>query len=115
VEQAERRIKIDPRDGAFWMKLALYRVKSGAGGDAPQLMAKADALGASDVQSQFTKAQVLELLGQRAAAMALLERCLGRGLSEIEIRLIPDLKRLREDPAYTAAVKRAAAKRPDAK
>jgi serine/threonine protein kinase/tetratricopeptide (TPR) repeat protein len=109
--ETELRLKTDPTEGAYWMKLALYRLKSGNRKDALRLSARAESLGAKDLQSQFTKAQVLEILGDRKSALRIIEACFARGLTEIEVRLIPDLSHLREDPAYLAAVKRAARER----
>jgi tetratricopeptide (TPR) repeat protein len=110
AEEAERHLRTDPGDGAYWMKLALYRLLAGVPGDALSLVSKAEVLGGRDVPSQFTKAQVLEGLGRRNAALSVVEACMGRGLSDVEVSLIPNLRGLRSDRRYVAALGRATRK-----
>jgi tetratricopeptide (TPR) repeat protein/tRNA A-37 threonylcarbamoyl transferase component Bud32 len=97
---AENHLRTDPTDGAFWMQLALYQVKSGSPQEALSLMKKAETLGASDMDSQLTKARVMELLGRRDDALAILKTCFLRGATDFQVASAPDLRSLQRDPRY---------------
>jgi eukaryotic-like serine/threonine-protein kinase len=89
-----------PKGGYAWMTLAFYHAKIGAVADAQQDLRTAEAEGASDVESQFMKAQALVLLGKKDEALKLILGCLDKGLSPIEVDLALDLKEMREDARY---------------
>ncbi len=87
-------------DGPAWMRLALYRLKSGEPVDASSLIQKSESLGAGDLDSQLYKVRILELLGKREEALGALGECLRKGSTRYEVEAIPDLQSLRKDPRY---------------
>lgn len=82
------------------MLLALYKVKSGSPQDAAQLVARAESLGAVEMDSQIYKGRILELLGKREEALNTLAACFRRGASDVQVAAFPDLQSLRKDPRY---------------
>jgi len=96
----ENRLRTDSSDGASWMQLALYQVKSGRPQDALSLIKKAETLGAGDIDSQLAKARVLELLGRRDDALAVLKTCFLKGATDFQVSSAPDLRSLQHDPRY---------------
>jgi eukaryotic-like serine/threonine-protein kinase len=100
AKEVERHLQTDATNGPDWMLLALYRVKSGATETAPSLISKAESLGAMDVDSQLSKARILELLGKREEALATLAACFRKGASTLQIEPVPDLQSLRTDFRY---------------
>ena len=100
AKEAERHIEMDPTDGPGWMLLALYKVKSGDPPEAPSLIAKAELLGASDIDSQLYKVRILEVIGRRGEALSTLEACFQKGATDLQIACFPDLQSLRKDPGY---------------
>lgn len=100
AKEAESHLLTDPADAQTWMLLALYKVKSGSAEDAPLLIARAELLGARDIDSQVYKARILELLGKREQALSTLAICFGRGATDLQVVEFPDLQALRRDPRY---------------
>ena len=100
AQEAERHLQTDGADGPAWMRLALYRIKTGNSREADALVKKAASLGANDVDSQICKARILELLGRRDQALATLSACFQRGVTTFDIALLPDLEFLRGDVRY---------------
>ena len=100
AKEAERHLLTNASDGADWMLLALYRVKSGSPQDAPSLIAKAESLGAYDMDSQLYKARILDLLGKREEALTTVAACFRRGATDVQLASFPDLQSLRKDPRY---------------
>jgi tetratricopeptide (TPR) repeat protein len=98
------RLKANPSSGADWTTLAFYDAKIGNRDAAEEDLRQAELHGASDVESQFTKAQALALLGKKDEAVQLVVECLNRGLTPVEINLALDLKDVRLDPRYKQAV-----------
>ena len=96
----ENHLRTDSSDGASWMQLALYQVKSGRPQEALSLIKKAETFGASDMDSQLTKARVLELLGHRDDALAILKTCFLNGATDFQVSSAPDLRSLQRDPRY---------------
>lgn len=96
-------LKANPSSGADWMTLAFYHAKLGDAIDAWNDLKNADSRGATDVESQFTKAQALALLGKKEEALQLILTCLDKGLNPVEIDLALDLKDVRLDPRYKIA------------
>jgi hypothetical protein len=91
------------------MQLALDRIKAGQPGTAPELIARAEALHADDMDSQLTKVRILELLGRREEALSTIKRCLDRGPTLFQIQSMPDLEKLRASSAYKTMEASAAA------
>jgi len=100
AKEAESHLQTDATDGQTWMRLALYRVKSGNPDDALAFVRKAESLGASDMDSQLYKARILELLGKRDEALATLANCFTKGATGLQIAEFPDMQALRKDPRY---------------
>ncbi|MGO9261514.1 MAG: protein kinase domain-containing protein [Bryobacteraceae bacterium] len=94
------RLKTNPKRGFAWMTLAFYDAKLGRHEQAEADLKTAEEHGATDVESQFTKAQALALLGRKEEALRLVLSCIDQGLSVVEVQLALDLKDLREDPRY---------------
>jgi tetratricopeptide (TPR) repeat protein len=93
----------NPRRGYAWMTLAFYQAKLGRRAEAENAMKEAELSGASDVQSQFKKAQILALLGKKEEALRLVLECIDRGLSRVEVELALDLSNVRADPRFRTA------------
>jgi tetratricopeptide (TPR) repeat protein len=106
-QEAQKHLRTDATDGPSWMLLALYQVKSGSPQNALALIKKADSLGASDMDSQLFKARILELLGNRDAALATLSICFHKGATSLQFAPFPDMDSLRRDPRYLAMVRSA--------
>lgn len=99
LKAAEDKLK-SSSDGSTLMLLALYRLKAGVAGSPGESMAKAESMGATDPDSRLCKLRILELTGQRAAALDILTACLRAGVTVFQVDFIPDLKSLRGDPRY---------------
>jgi tetratricopeptide (TPR) repeat protein len=104
AQETDRHLGTDATDGPSWMRLALYRVKSGSPQDAPLLMKRAQSLGASDMDSQLYKARILEILGKRDEALATLAICFRKGATSLQFASFPDMESLRKDPRYLAMI-----------
>ena len=104
AQEVQKRLRTDPTDGPSWMLLALYQVKSGTPQNALALIRKAESLGAGDMDSQLFKARILELLGNRDAALATLSICFRKGATSLQFAPFPDMDSLRRDPRYLAMV-----------
>jgi serine/threonine protein kinase/tetratricopeptide (TPR) repeat protein len=100
AKEATQHLITDNTDGAAWMLLALYNVKSGTPQGALLLIERAEAFGAHDMDSQFYKARVLELLGQREQALTTLAACFKKGAGDLQVVPFPDLQSLRKDSRY---------------
>ncbi|MGC1297874.1 MAG: protein kinase [Alloacidobacterium sp.] len=100
AELLSNQLRISPKGGYAWMTLSFYHAKAGAVADAQEDLRNAEAQGASDVESQFMKAQTLMLLGKKDDALAIVIDCLDKGLSPVEVDLALDLKDIRKDPRY---------------
>ena len=98
--EAERQLNVNAADGPRWMLLALYQIKSGHSQSALSLIKKAEEHGADDVDSQLSKARILELLGKRDEALSTLAVCFRRGATALQVAPFPDLQSLRKDPRY---------------
>ena len=99
-EVLSERLQINPKRGFDWMTLAFYEAKLGHRLQAEGDLKTAEGRGATDVESQFTKVQVLAVLGRKEEALDLLLSCMDKGLSIVEVELALDLKELRADPRY---------------
>jgi tetratricopeptide (TPR) repeat protein len=100
AKEAQHHLQTDATDGQTWMRLALYRVKSGNSHDALAFVRKAESLGADDMDSQLYKARIMELLGDRDQALATLANCFSKGATGLQIAQFPDMQALRKDPRY---------------
>jgi tetratricopeptide (TPR) repeat protein len=99
---AEQHLQMDESDGPGWMRLALCQAKTGPPAAALATARKAESLGASELDSQIFKAQILELAAQRGGALAVLADCFRQGATKFQIGSIADLQSLRADSRYLA-------------
>ncbi|MBV9267027.1 MAG: tetratricopeptide repeat protein, partial [Acidobacteriaceae bacterium] len=97
---AERVLRDDSSDANAWIRLALYKAKTGERVAAMELVRKFDQFPGSDVDSKLVKARILELLGRRREALAVVQESLQTGATRFEVESIADLSHLRNDPAY---------------
>lgn len=102
AESEAKVLAVDPSDGPGTMLLALYRVKSGEPDGALGLIRKAESLGAPDVYSQLAKVRILDLLGKREDALAVLAASMRKGATIYQVQATHDLDSLRADPRYSA-------------
>lgn len=93
-------LRTNSNNGPGWMVLAFYEAKLGHRAEAAADIKMAGAIGATDVPSQFTKAQALAVLGRKVEAIDVLVSCVRRGLSPVEVELALDLKEIRSDHRY---------------
>ena len=100
AEVLAERLQTNPKRGSDWMTLAFYEAKLGRREQAEADLETAEARGAGDVESQFTKSQALALLGRKQEALQLVLSCIDKGLSVVEVQLALDLKEVRQDPRY---------------
>jgi serine/threonine protein kinase/Flp pilus assembly protein TadD len=106
VELAQDAVNVNPRDATALSGIALYRAKLGQSNEAQQTIEKALALAPDDETVLFDAAVVYELAGARARALKFLQGAVIGGYSSNEIAAEPELRKLREDPRYQAAVTR---------
>jgi serine/threonine protein kinase/tetratricopeptide (TPR) repeat protein len=110
AELVSQTLAVNAKRGPLWMQLAFYNAKLRRHAEAERALQSAEANGASDLQSQFRKVQVLALLGRRTEAISLLLACLDRGLAPADVELAIDLQDLRADPRYVNRVAQLTAK-----
>ena len=104
VDEGEEHLRTDATNGPAWMLLALYQAKTGGLRRAAESLARADSLFSNDMDSQLYKIRILELLGRRDAALAVLGDSCKRGASALQLIPFPDLTSLRSDPRYQVLV-----------
>jgi serine/threonine protein kinase/tetratricopeptide (TPR) repeat protein len=95
----------NPRSGLRWMTLAFYHAKAGDAAMAAKDMVNAEKYGATDARSKFMRVQALAVLGRKQEALPLLLECIKQGITQSDVDLAIDLRDLRKDPRYLAAVK----------
>ena len=104
AELVTESLRINPSPGSSWMNLAFYQAKLGLVDKSQLSLREAELHGAADMQSQFKKAQVLAVLGNRKEALRQVLECMAKGLSPAEVDLSVDLKEVRGDPGYKSQV-----------
>ncbi|WP_158615302.1 serine/threonine-protein kinase [Acidipila sp. EB88] len=95
----EHQLATNATDGPSWVLLALCRAEAHVM-DAAMALRKAETLPIDDLDSQLARARALQAMGRRQEARAALKRCLQRGATEFQVRLMPDLSVLQADPRY---------------
>jgi serine/threonine-protein kinase len=98
--------KVNPRDALLLGRLANCYAHLGKATEARGLAAAAEATSADDPRVLLLSAQVHELLGNRAEALAKVSAAIGQGLRAEELEATRSLDALRADPGYAALVKR---------
>jgi tetratricopeptide (TPR) repeat protein len=104
AEALGEQLQANPNHGPGWMTMGFYQAKLSRRSEALEALRKAGELKATDVASQFTKAQALALLGEEDEALRLVLACLDQGLSQVEVDLALDLTQVRLDPRYRERV-----------
>ena len=88
------------------MTLAFYQAKLGERSGAEKDIQTAEERGATDLESQFMKAQALAVLGNKEEALKTVLSCLDQGLAPMEVELALDLNAVRADPRYRKRAQR---------
>ena len=110
AEKQENQLQTQHSNGAGWMLLALCRTKMGSLPAGSAALERADALHASDMESQLFKIRTLELLGRRADAIGLIEKCLKRGATTFQMQSLPDLGPVRATPQFRTLIEASTSK-----
>ena len=104
IELAEQQLAINPRNAAVLSSAAVYRTKLGQKERALQDIALARQIAPADKTISFKAVVVLELLGRRTEALAVVGDLLKGGFSLDQIEGEPELKSLRQDTAFIRMV-----------
>jgi tetratricopeptide (TPR) repeat protein len=102
---AENNIKVNPRDAITLATLAGYDADLGKKGAARSLLGQAILLAPNDPDVLGRAGMVYEQLGERKQALKWIQQALKRGYSTTNIDHGPEMKGLREDPAYQKLLK----------
>lgn len=105
VALAKEQLQTNPRDAAALLGLAEYSAMLGRKRPALDYLQRALRLQSDDPEFLFTAAVIHNQLGDRAAALAWLEKAVGRGYSTAELRNRVELDNLREDPKFQALIR----------
>lgn len=105
AKEVEQHLQGAPNNGSEWMLLALYRLRSGNPENVISYVAKADSLGADDIDSQLSKVRIFEGLEQRERALTVVAKCVGMGASALQFAPFPELRMLRQDKRYLQLIK----------
>ena len=106
IELAEQQLAINPNNAAALSSVAVYRAKLGEKDQALRNIRLARGLAPSNATIAFKAVLVLELLGRRAEALAALEQLLKSGQALDQIQAEPELRGLRDDPAFRRLMSR---------
>jgi tetratricopeptide (TPR) repeat protein/tRNA A-37 threonylcarbamoyl transferase component Bud32 len=106
---AREEVAADPKIAKNRATLAQILAETGRRNDALAEITATLKFAPDDMRVVFTSALVYELTGDRAAALAALEKAARGGHSPAEIRRHPDLARLRQDPRYVPIMAMASA------
>ena len=93
-------LQVNPRDATARASLALYYAKKGNASQARRSIADARAIDKSDVSLIYNEAVICALIDDVPCAVSNLEQSLEAGYTMALIEADPDLRRLREEPAY---------------
>jgi Flp pilus assembly protein TadD len=104
VEMAERALAVDPKDGVLLGSIALYYAKLGESEKASRTLAKARQIQPQSQDLVLLTAEILEAMGKREGALAVIRGLLQKGYSQDEIRNDFEFAQLRKDPRYAAMV-----------
>jgi eukaryotic-like serine/threonine-protein kinase len=102
---AEDEVARRPTDATTLSYLALYYAKLGSRDKGLSRMETALVLAPGDQRILYMAAVTHETLGDRAAALKWLKAALGKGYPAASVPRDPDLRKLREDPAFRFLVK----------
>jgi tetratricopeptide (TPR) repeat protein len=111
IAAARRQISADPRNAEVRANLAYLYAETGNHAEAGRLIDRALDDAPENVRVRFMSALVLELTGQRRAALDALKWAIDRGHPKYQIAYHPDLRALRTDDRYVQLVGRVGWKR----
>jgi tetratricopeptide (TPR) repeat protein len=111
IATARKHISADPKDAVVRANLAYLYAETGDHGEAGRQIERALEDAPGNARVRFTSALVLELTGQRQAALDALQTAMEGGHPKYQIAHHPDLKNLRADDRYGRLVGRVAWKR----
>jgi serine/threonine-protein kinase len=94
----------NPRDAPLLSTLADCHAHLGQAGRARELLAQALRLAPDEGEVLFQAAGVVEFLGDRARALALVKKALDSGYSRDEIARAPNMEALRADPRFEVPI-----------
>ena len=97
---AEQQIVLNPKDANLRGRLAVYHAKLGDTSRALEEVRESLRTAPDDVDVLYKAARVHEMAGRRGEALRLLESCLRRGYSKLELDNDPEFSRLRLDPGF---------------
>lgn len=106
VQLLREQLAKDPTNAANRSRLALYLAKSGDAATGLAELAKVLTPGVRDVNTLYRGAITYELAGDRDRALRTLEVALDRGYAVAEVRMDPELARLRNDARYHRLIAR---------
>jgi serine/threonine protein kinase/tetratricopeptide (TPR) repeat protein len=109
IELAEQQLAVNPRNAAVLSSESVYRAKLGQKDRALHDIALARQEAPTDKTIAFKAVVVLELAGHRTEALAAVGNLLKGGFARDQIEVEPELKALRQDPAFIRMVSRDAA------
>jgi serine/threonine-protein kinase len=95
-------LQVNPRDAMAKASLALYHAKKGNAAQARKSIGDARAIDKGNVDLIYNEAVICALIEDVACAVANLQQSLEAGYTIQIIEADPDLRRLRDDPAYRA-------------
>jgi tetratricopeptide (TPR) repeat protein len=110
IELAERRVNVNPSDGATWSQLAFYHARIGEGARSVPCLSRALALDADDVFVQYYAALTELEQHDTERALALLHRAIELGYPTLMVRAAPDFAAIVHDERFQQVL--AAANRP---
>ena len=107
AEKQDNQLQTRKQNGAGWMLLALCNAKMGSLTGALLALERADTLYTNDIESQLLRIRTLELVGKRADAIGLIEKCLNRGATTFQMQVLPDLDSLRATSRFRILIETA--------
>jgi serine/threonine-protein kinase len=106
IEMAEQQLAINPKNATALSSVAAYRAKLGEPEKGLADIRRAIQLAPQDTTVAAQALLVYEIAGLRSRALETLEELLKRGYSITQVETEPELKMLREDPAYATLASR---------
>jgi len=113
IELAERRVNVNPSDGATWSQLAFYHARLGESTRSAPCLSRALALDADDVYVQYYAALTELEQHNTDKALGLLHRAIDLGYPALMVRAAPDFAGVLHDERFQHVL--AAANRPEAR
>jgi eukaryotic-like serine/threonine-protein kinase len=102
IELADSQVKVNPKDGAAHLMLAVYHAAVGDRSQAYKELAAARTLTPDYAELWFFTAIIGVQFGDRAGALKALEHALALGYSRSEVRTAPEFEPLHTNPDFQA-------------